>query len=73
MARPKSHLPKKQPLNLSVTEQTRLELTYIANHREMSISELIAEYAAKESRKIAKKTNLDIPQAGQMDFADFDL
>ena len=42
MARPKSGAPTKLHLNLTVTEQTKAELTYIAAANHQSISELIA-------------------------------
>jgi hypothetical protein len=61
MARPKSTAPLKKQLSLSVTDQTRLELAYIAAHRQKSASALIAEWASAEARKIAKKEGKPLP------------
>ena len=66
MARPKSTAPIKGRLNLTVTEQTRQELAFIAAHNRQSVSELVAEWASKEAAKIAKKTGKSLPDSEQM-------
>lgn len=66
MARPKSTAPTKGRLNLTISEQTRQELTFIATTREKSISELVAEWAAKEAVRIAKKQGKQVPDSEQM-------
>jgi hypothetical protein len=66
MARPKSTTPTKGRLNLTVTEQTRQELAFIAAHNGQSVSELVAEWASKEAAKIAKKTGKNPPDCDQL-------
>jgi hypothetical protein len=68
MARPKSTAPKKVHLNLTVTEQTRAELAYLAAANQQSISELLAAWASKEAKKLAKKQGkpLPIPEPEQL-------
>ena len=66
MARPKSGAPTKLHLNLTVTEQTKVELTYIAAANHQSISELIAEFASREARKTAKRTGTTMPDTEQL-------
>jgi hypothetical protein len=61
MARPKSTAPKKVHLNLTVTEQTRAELAYLAAANQQSISELLAAWASKEAKKLAKKQGKPLP------------
>jgi hypothetical protein len=63
MPRPKGTAPVKKQLSLSVTDQTRLELAYIAAHRQKSASALVAEWASAEARKIAKKEGQPLPVA----------
>lgn len=66
MARPKSTTPKKAHLNLTVTEQTKAELVFIASHQQQSISELVAMWAEKESRRLSKKTGKQLPDGDQL-------
>ena len=66
MARPKSSAPKKIHLNLTVSEQTRPELTYLAAQNQRSISELVAEWASREARKTARKTGVALPDLEQL-------
>lgn len=66
MARPKSSNPTKQKLNLTVTAQTRADLVFLSTEYQMSISELIAAYAAKESLKVARKNGKSLPDVNQM-------
>lgn len=70
MARPKSTGPTKIHLNLTVSQQTRLELDYIAEHHGRSISQLIADWAEKDARRIARTTKTDVPNAEQMTLDD---
>ena len=70
MARPKSTAPTKIHLNLTVTQQTRLELDYIAAHNGCSISQLIADWATKEARKVAKATKTEAPSTEQLSLKD---
>lgn len=66
MARPKSGRPPKRSLNLTVSEQGRLNLQYVSSHCAKSISELVEEWAAKEARHISKETGRDVPNADQL-------
>lgn len=63
MARPKSNAPKKLHLNLTVTARTRAELDYLAAQNQQSVSELVAEWASREARKIVKKTGISLPNS----------
>lgn len=58
MARPKSTTPKKAHLNITVTEETRANLAYLAAHNKQSISEWIADTASREARKAMKKAGV---------------
>ncbi len=66
MARPKSTAPTKVHLNITVTEQTKAELSYIASASQQSISELVAEWASREARKTAKRTGTPVPDVEQL-------
>lgn len=70
MARPKSGRPPKRSLNLTVSEQGRLNLQYVSSHCAKSISELVEEWAAKEARRISKETGRDVPNAAQLTLDD---
>lgn len=63
--RPSTGLPHKQRLNLTVTEQTRLELEYISNSTSKSISQLVAEFASREAKKVAKANGCELPSVEQ--------
>lgn len=54
MARPKSSIPPKQKLSLTVSEETRRELQSLSEYHGQSISALVAEWAKKEMEKISK-------------------
>lgn len=54
MARPKGTAPVKGKINLTVSDQTKAELHYIAQISGKSVSELVAEWAAKAAKKAAK-------------------
>lgn len=66
MARPKSTAPTKVRLNITVTEQTKAELSYLAAANHQSISELVAEFASREARKTAKRTGTTVPNIDQL-------
>ena len=66
MARPKSNTPNKQKLTLTVSTQTRIELDFISQATGDSISAMIADWAAKESRRIARASKRDVPNAEQL-------
>lgn len=66
MARPKSTAPTKVRLNITVTEQTKAELSYLAAANHQSISELVAEFASREARKTAKHTGTAVPDIDQL-------
>lgn len=69
MARPKTG-KKKKNMMLTVDDQTRLELTYISQHRGESISAMLTEWAHKEAKRIAKETGAEIPDANQTSLFD---
>lgn len=52
MARPKLNTPPKVKLTLTVTEETRRELTLISEHHNQSISSLLSEWAEAEAERI---------------------
>ena len=51
MARPKSTAPTKQRLNITVSEETRRKLDILSSASKKSISELVAEWTERESKK----------------------
>lgn len=65
MARPKSTGPIKGKINLTVTDQTKAELNYVAQIEGKSVSELVAEWASKAAKKAAKTTGKPCPDADQ--------
>ena len=66
MPRPKSTAPKKQNLTLTVSAETRQELTFISEVTGVSISEMVEEYAHKEAKRLAKVTKKDVSAADQI-------
>lgn len=72
MARPKSTNPIKEPLNLTVSKQTKLELRYIAAQTGSSISSLVAEWAAKEAKKLSKAAGQPMPDGNQLSIDDLE-
>ena len=52
MARPKLNTPPKQKLSLTVSEETRRELTALSEHYGKSISALLSEWAKAETERI---------------------
>ena len=71
MARPKSNKPAKGKLNISVSDQTKMELQFISQNRDISISAIIAEYAEKEAKRLAKTLGKEYPEANQMTIDDY--
>lgn len=57
MARPKTGEPIKQKLTLTVSSEVREALAEVSQSRQMSISELVAEYAIKEQKKARKQAS----------------
>ena len=70
MARPKTGLPAKGRINLTVSEDTRLQLAFVSRHKEKSISQLVSEWAARESKRITRATGCQVDFAEQMDLFD---
>lgn len=70
MARPKSTTPPKGKINLSVSQQTKAELTFISQHTGISVSELLATWASKEAKRISKQIGVDIPDPDQLSIDD---
>lgn len=71
MARPKSTAPTKVKLNLSVMAQTKAELAYISEIEGASISELVAIWASKQAKKLAKTTGKAVPDVNQIELDEF--
>ena len=66
MARPKSTAPTKVRLNITVTEQTKAELSYLAAANHQSISELVAGWAARDARRLSRQTGVPVPDVQQI-------
>lgn len=66
MARPISSKMPKVHLNLSVTEQTKAELTYLANLNHTSISEMVANWASEDIATARRKGILKYNHPGQL-------
>lgn len=54
MPRPKSNLPVKEKLNLSIKKESKEQLQKIAYFHQTSISEIVETYAAKEFKRLEK-------------------
>lgn len=67
MARPKSTTPQKQHLTLTVSLETRALLRYVSGATGQSISSLVAEWAEKEAKKIAKQQGKSLPQVPDLE------
>ena len=65
-ARPKTGKPVKKKLTLTVDEQTRVELAFLSEHYQESISSLVSTWAAKETKAVVKQTGKVAPLAGQI-------
>lgn len=66
MARPKSTNPTKQKLSLTVSAETRKELELISKATGQSISVMLAEWAHKESKRLAKTAKQDTASTDQI-------
>ena len=55
MARPKTGLPTKQKMCLTVTSEARENLERLSQERQQSISEIICQYADQEVKKLNRK------------------
>lgn len=54
MARPKTGKPKKKNLMLTVDERTRTQLDLLSQHRQQSISAMVAEWAEQEFKQTSQ-------------------
>ena len=70
MARPKSTNPTKGRLNLTVSEQTRLNLEFLSIETGLSVSQLVANFAEKEVKKVAKANGKQVPDINQLKMQD---
>ena len=70
MARPKSTNPIKGRLNLTVSEQTRLNLEFLSMETGLSVSQLVANFAEKETKKLAKAKGKQVPDINQLKMQD---
>lgn len=52
MARPRTGKPRKKNLTLTVDERTREQLEWLSQHRQLSISALVAMWADQEVKTI---------------------
>lgn len=73
MARPKSTAPIKGKINLSISEQTRQNLIFVAQCEGLSVSELVSQWAEKAARKAAKAHNKPLPDATQLTLDDVEM
>lgn len=55
MARPKTGKTPKRSLNLTVDEQTKAQLDLLSQHRQMSISALVAKWANVETKQLEQE------------------
>lgn len=55
MARPKTGLPTKQRMNLTVSSEIRDYLERLSQERQQSISEIVSQYAEQEIKKLNRK------------------
>lgn len=62
MGRPTTGKARKKGMCLTVSEQTRLELAFISDHHEESISALVSAWAKKEVQAICKRTGEKPPR-----------
>ena len=66
MARPRTGKPKKQNLTLTVDAQTRATLEFVSQMRQESISSIVAQWAVKEAKRLAKETGAELPNVNQI-------
>ena len=55
MARPKTGLPTRQKMCLTVTSEARENLERLSQERQQSISEIVSQYALQEDKKLNRK------------------
>lgn len=55
MPRPKTGLPTKEKINLSVTAEVKGYLNQLSQVRQQSISEIVSQYAEQEIKKLNRK------------------
>ena len=55
MARPKTGLPTRQKMCLTVSSEVRDCLERISQARQQSISEIVSQYALQEDKKLNRK------------------
>ena len=55
MPRPKTGLPTKQRMNLTVSAEVRDYLNQLSQVRQQSVSEIISQYAEQEIKKLNRK------------------
>ena len=55
MPRPKTGLPTKQKLNITVSAEVRGYLDQLSQERQQSISEIVSQYAEQEIKKLNRK------------------
>ena len=56
MPRPKTGLPTKQKMNLTVSAEVREYLNILSAERQISVSELVSQYAEQEIKKLNRKS-----------------
>lgn len=59
MARPKTGKPPKKNLTLTVDEKTREQLELLSQHRQQSISSMVADWVSCEVQQLNLTTNDD--------------
>lgn len=57
MARPKTGKPPKKNLTLTVDERTREQLDLLSQHRQQSISAMVADWVEREVQKLNLTVN----------------
>jgi len=67
MARPKSNVPRKKIISLSIPDETRRELDFISYHKRKSISALLREWARIESRKLSEEIGVSASDFHKLD------
>lgn len=55
MARPKTGKPRKKNMVLTVDEKTRGQLDLLSQHRQQSISSMVAEWADEEVERLEQE------------------
>lgn len=55
MPRPKTGLPTKQKMTLTVSAEVREYLARLSQERQQSVSEIVSQYAEQEIKKLNRK------------------